>query len=422
MNAIMLDDGPLHTPAHLPLYSNGRFVGLHGSIEHDAHLLITAYGKAEDEAERANLERQYQELQDACPAEVSRVLEARGVAAPAPAGQRKPRRFLTTSDFTDKAASGPGYVVKGLLSRRSHALIYGPPGAGKSFACLDLAYAVAQGREWMGHKVNGGIVVYVPFEGGGGMGKRVQALVSKYGHAPNFRVIENPDYNLQELSGRQAFGQDLANALGEDKPALIVFDTLARCLRGDENSAKDMGGLNAAIAALIENTGACVLLVHHSGKDASRGARGSSALLGALDTEIQIDDGQLRPTKQRDFELCPPIGFKLAPVLVGTDEDGDPVYSCTVEPATASTGSKWKPTGQTLDAWHALCNLAPNNEPVTKKEWVEAFTKQAWPTDPPGIAGQRKAFQRAVKALLSAGWVTETPDGWQRPLTGGGDG
>lgn len=417
----ILDDGPLLTPAHLPLYTSGRFTGLQDSIEHDAHLLIVASQRAETDDERKRLARQCDELQETYPEAVARVLKARGVAEPVPEGQRKPRRFLNTSDFTAQTASGPGYVVKGLLSRRSHALMYGAPGAGKSFLALDLAYAVAQGREWMGHKVNGGIVVYIPFEGGGGMGKRVQALVAKHGHAPNFRVIESPDYNLQELSGRQALGQDLAAALGDEKPALIVFDTLARVLRGDENSAKDMGGLNAAVAALIESTGCCALLVHHSGKDASRGARGSSALLGALDTEIQIDDNQIRATKQRDFELGAPIGFKLAPLLLGTDEDGDPVYSCTIEPAAASAGAKWKPTGQTLDAWQALCTLAPNNEAVTKKEWAEAFTKQAWPTDPPEAEGQRKAFQRAVKALARAGWVVETPDGWQRPLTGGND-
>jgi hypothetical protein len=421
MNAIALDDGPLHTPAHLPLYTSGRFTGLQDSIEHDAHLTICAYGKAESDVERESAERRYLELQETYPDAVARVLKARGVAEPAETGQRKPRRFLNTSDFTAQTASGPGYVVKGLLSRHSHALMYGPPGAGKSFLALDLAYAVAQGREWMGHKVNGGIVVYIPFEGGGGMGKRVRALVAKYGHAPDFRVIENPDYNLQELSGRQALGQDLAAALGDEKPALIAFDTLARVLRGDENSAKDMGGLNSAIAALIEATGCCALLVHHSGKDASRGARGSSALLGALDTEIQIDDNQIRATKQRDFELGAPIGFKLAPAIVGTDEDGDQIYSCTIEPAAASAGAKWKPTGQVLDAWHALCNLAPNNEAVTKREWAEAFTKAAWPTDPPEAKSARVMFQRTVKALLRAGWVTETPDGWQRPLTGGSD-
>lgn len=422
MNAITLDDGPLRTPTDTPLYVNGHFVGLHGSVEHDVHLTIGAYSQAETDTERESVEHRYLELQEVYPDAVARVLEARGVTLPAATGQRKPRRFLATHDFTTQAAGGPGYVVKGLLSRRSHALMYGPPGAGKSFLALDMAYAVAQGREWMGHKVNGGIIVYVPFEGGGGLGKRVRALVAKHGHAPNFRVIENPDYNLQELSGRQALGQDLASALDGEKPVLIVFDTLARCLRGDENSARDMGGLNSAVSALIESTGACVLLVHHSGKDASRGARGSSALLGALDTEIQIDDNQMRATKQRDFEIGAPVGFKLAPVLVGTDEDGDPIVSCTVEPAAASAGGKWKPTGQALDAWHALCNLAPNNEAVTKKEWAAAFTKTAWPIDPPEPKSGRVMFQRAVKALKGAGWVIETPDGWQRPLTSGNDG
>src|SRR3546814_1418550 len=58
---------------------------------------------------------------------------------------------------------------------------------------------------------------------------------------------------------------------------------------GDENSAQDVGAFNAAVASLQEATGACVVVVHHSGKNKAAGARGSSALLGAIDTEIEID-------------------------------------------------------------------------------------------------------------------------------------
>ena len=57
---------------------------------------------------------------------------------------------------------------------------------------------------------------------------------------------------------------------------LVVIDTLAH---------------GAAISNRIrikQQLNAAVLVVHHTGKDASKGARGSSSLKAAVDTEISI--------------------------------------------------------------------------------------------------------------------------------------
>ena len=52
------------------------------------------------------------------------------------------------------------------------------------------------------------------------------------------------------------------------RPALIIVDTLARCMvGGDENSAKDMGLFIAHADALRKETGATVLIIHHTGKN-----------------------------------------------------------------------------------------------------------------------------------------------------------
>jgi len=421
------------------LYRENKFIGEYGSLEHRTHIAIRAFlnrddkedaenaildfrnaaGEDRDVAERVVHEFPMTDLIDSENIRRAFLDEAADVwrdEAIISSG-RKVRTFLTTRDLTAQIGLGAGYVIKGLLSRQSYAMIYGAPGEGKTFTALDMAYAVAQGREWMGHKVNGGIVVYVPFEGAGGLAKRVQALVQKYGHADNFRAIRNPTYNLRELKGRKEFGEDLAAALNAEMPIMIVFDTLARCLNGDENSAKDVSAFNAAVAALIENTRASVVVIHHSGKDKSAGARGSSALLGAVDTEIQIDGNRIISTKQRDCELNAPIGFKLTPVTIGTDEDGDALTSCYVEPEAVDSRKNWKPTGRTLDAWSALCEVSPNNAPISNSEWRAAFARKAYPVEEPAVSALKKAFQRAVKSLVEAGWVNETEVGWQRPFT-----
>ena len=125
-----------------------------------------------------------------------------------------------------------------------------------------------------------------------------------------------------------------------EAPHLIVIDTLSRVMAGgDENSAADMTALIRNIDAIRENTGAHILTVHHTGKDAARGARGHSSLRAATDTEIEImnEDGNRAAvvTKQRDHNGGETFAFGLKPVLLGHDQDGDEVSSCVIEVADA---------------------------------------------------------------------------------------
>lgn len=302
------------------------------------------------------------------------------------------------SAFAESQQKGPGYLVKGLLQRRTYAELFGAPGEGKTFVALDLAYCVAAGKPWMGRKSHGGAVLYLAYEGIGGLVKRAQALRKKYGAADVPLYVAGAAYNLREPAGRRELG-GLITAMGVNAPVLIVIDTFARALMGgDENSAQDVGAFNSAVAALIENTGACTLIVHHSGKNKSAGARGSSALLGAIDTELEVDGGQLIARKQRDVETGEPIGFRLVPVLVGLDEDGDEVTSCVVESATVvADRATGRLTGNPKRGFDVLCEIAPNNVPVSELKWREACA---------GFLPKRQAsFWDMRKTLVQRGFV-----------------
>jgi hypothetical protein len=224
----------------------------------------------------------------------------------------------------------------------------------------------------MDRKVRQGLTLYLAYEGTGGLVKRAQALRQKYGVEDVPLYVTAAAYNLRDATGRQALGTLLATL--PEKPTLIVIDTFARALMGgDENSAQDVGAFNNAVQALIESTGACVLILHHTGKDVTRGARGSSALQGAVDTEIAIDGRCLQPTKQRDIEIGAAIGFKLVPVIVGLDDDDDDITSCVVEsaPVTVDTNGI-RLTGNNLAGWETLVRLSNSNEPVSIEEWKDA--------------------------------------------------
>lgn len=82
-------------------------------------------------------------------------------------------------------------------------------------------------------------------------------------------------------------------------------------------------------------TGATVLVVHHSGKNPERGARGSSALRAALDTEICVQRESSRSlivtfTKMKDAEQPEGTAYELECIHLLTDSDGDIITSLTV--------------------------------------------------------------------------------------------
>src|SRR2546426_628937 len=245
------------------------------------------------------------------------------VSGPGLNGQRSdsPARFthLTIADLF--ALPPPTWIVSGLLQAESLAVLYGPPGGGKSFLALGVGLSIASGLPWCGREVKRSRVVYCCGEGIGGLSKRVQAWGDGQPLdapplalcAENFFVIPQVP-RLLDLSEVTAFLSYLKKL--NPQPCVVAFDTLARGLvGGDENSAADMGKAIQAMDAIRRQTGATVWGVHHCGKDGERGARGSSALLGACDTMLSLKpDGKdiiLTTEKQKDSEAAPRMTLRL---------------------------------------------------------------------------------------------------------------
>jgi hypothetical protein len=152
--------------------------------------------------------------------------------------------------------------------------------------------------------------------------------------------------NLRDQKGGRADivrGAKLLAARSGSHVKLIVVDTLARAMAGgDENSSEDMGALISGADAIREATGAHVSLVHHSGKDGAKGARGHSSLRGAVDTEIEIRREQVgvssaRVTKQKEGETRGTWEFSLHKVdLERTDRRNKPISSAVAVPSALS--------------------------------------------------------------------------------------
>lgn len=293
-------------------------------------------------------------------------------AAEQSAVERLESALLTTDEVV--ALPPPDPLIEGLLMRDTLAIAFGPSGVGKTFLAVDWAFHVATRSTWNGRSVHAGPVFYVIAEGAAGIGRRVDAWGQ---HHRIYQLDQHQPVtwlprriNLFDRVEVEAF----ANIAARLKPVLVVFDTLHRCLLGvEENSAKDIGVVIEHLDIIRRSCGACVLAVHHSGKDLAQGGRGSSALRGAVDTEIEVTGDEtvtVKVKKQKDGAEAPPIQLRRVPAA----------ESCVLTPAAKVAPTETLTPGDldTLEALRAV--IVPGGVPdsVWKEKALESCAKSTY--------------------------------------------
>lgn len=263
--------------------------------------------------------------------------------------KEKEFRLHRASDFPDLPEMR--WLVEDIFPEQGLLCVYGSSGVGKSFLCLDLAAAVAEGADWFGHPTQQGDVVYVALEGQAGLRLRVKAWEAYHGRPfPSGVRFVFEDFFINELKEPRQLGLKILHGNGSSDycdPVLVIIDTLNRAAPGsDENSCADMNGIIAGATMLKMTTEAAVLLIHHPGKDATRGLRGHSSLHAALDTVVEVDeDGEVirwRLAKSKDGETGLSHGFKLKMIEFGISSSGKPRKSCVVESVEGYVSTKHK--------------------------------------------------------------------------------
>jgi hypothetical protein len=281
--------------------------------------------------------------------------------------------------------------IKKVLPKTGLAAVFGASGTGKSFAAIDLTQSIAAGREWFGYKSKPCNVLYCALEGEGGIAGRVAAYRIRHGAtSPNISYLVQP-FSLLESEDID----DLAHAIKANRQGaeVVILDTLNRAAPGaDENDSKSMGQIIAAAKELQTLIGGLVVLVHHTGKDASKGLRGHSSLHAALDAAIEVRrDGDRREwviAKSKDGEDGEAHPFKLDVVELGTDEDGEPITSCTVHPLELVAEALRRPlppkSGNQRIVWDTLGeifrkagNVKPEGAPDTLPQGRPCITLEA---------------------------------------------
>lgn len=342
----------------------------------------------------------------------------------------------TAEEFAKRQKAS--WIVKGLIPNANLGVIYGASGSGKSFFVLDLMAAVARAvtakqikdalaegktlkhSTWRGLKVSGAKVCWIAAEGQEDMRKRVQAygLFNKVpltelpmefiDVAPNFLEAADIKAVIKQMRAKGHFD-------------VVVVDTLAQVMSGgNENSGEDMGKVLAYCREITRLTGAMVILIHHSGKDESRGARGWSGLRAAADFEFEViradEDRVVTVTKMKGGADGAEYGFRLQIQEVGVDDDGDIETTCVVEytdstRATVAVTQGPKGDNNTLVMETATTLLALSSGPLTVNELITVAVSKMDRGNVETRDTRAQTARRSLKALTDRGFLAQNAQG-----------
>jgi len=245
------------------------------------------------------------------------------------------------SDITDltKNISAPDFLIDGLIESDTIGAFIGASSVGKSFVAISISASVATGTMFAEKAVQQGAVLYLAGEGMNGITRRFSGWEQHTGiQIPQGSIHVSHRTISLDASGASAL-LDATEDMDQDIK-LIVVDTLARHMTGEENSNRDMSAFIAAADKIREEHGCAVLIIHHTGhsSDNSNRARGASAFYASLDFEFLMKGnkkgtGTIEGTKNKEGTIYPKRKFSLVPVELNciTNTNGDPVTTAVVE-------------------------------------------------------------------------------------------
>ena len=206
--------------------------------------------------------------------------------------------------FNDLPPKSPE-LIAGVLREGHKMRIAGPSKAGKSFALIQLATAIAEGRQWMGWDCAQGRVLYVNLElDRPSCLHRFADVYKANGWSPD--NVHNID--IWNLRGRSKPLDQLAPKLirraHQKQYKAVIIDPIYKVLTGDENSADEMANFCNQFDKICVELNAAVIDCHHHSKGAQGDKKSSDRASGsgvfARDPDALIDLIELNIKDARD--------------------------------------------------------------------------------------------------------------------------
>jgi hypothetical protein len=330
------------------------------------------------------------------------------------------------------------WIIKNVLARGETSNWFGPPGVGKSVLLTDLAFHVAAGWEWRGYRSKERCgVVYIALERGALVKRRLSAYMRDH-DAPDLPIaVASNVIDLKNKGSVKLIVDTIRDAEARFvcKVGLIVIDTISKGIAaggGDEDKAKDVNIVLANLRRVEELTTVHIACVGHTGKDESRGHRGSNANLGDVDLMVQIGgDGAVKTAtviKINDGMEGPLTHYKIESALLGADDDGDAITTAIISSEAAEAEQEAQAKKGLSDAQRRALELLtrcindhgrpppPSREfpqnvrAVLLKEWHN-MSERGSLSSAEKKADRDKAFRRAWEGLQTKMRIA-CLDGW----------
>lgn len=210
---------------------------------------------------------------------------------------------LDWQELFSTARAEPEWLCEPLLEAGRVVALYSPAKTGKSLLSLEISAALAAGRPVLGNPPRPPVtVLYVDQENSrDDLLERLRDL--RYGPDELARLRYLSFTDLPPLD--TAAGGLHLHALAQRHSArLVVLDTVSRVIGGEEDKADTFRGLYRHTVMPLKAAGVAVLRLDHSGKDLTRGQRGSSGKADDVDAVWSLvrrtpDTFDLRRTHSR---------------------------------------------------------------------------------------------------------------------------
>lgn len=249
---------------------------------------------------------------------------------------------VSLGDIWDDPPALAPELIQGVLRQGHKMIISAPSKAGKSFALMELAFAIAEGFNWFGSRCMQGKVLYINMEiDDPSCYQRFRSIYDALGmdignHVGNIEVWGLRGWSMPITK----LAPMIIEKAGHDYMAIII-DPLYKVMDGDENSNSDVGQMVGQFDKIARETGASIIYAHHFAKgtggdrsaiDRAAGAgafaRDPDAILTMTELAVQSDPGSDRTAWRmeyilREFPRKKPVSFWWEYPLHKIDPDLD---------------------------------------------------------------------------------------------------
>lgn len=157
-------------------------------------------------------------------------------------------------------------LIAGVLRQGHKLMLSAPSKAGKSFALIELAFSIAEGREWLGNPCKQGRVLYLNMEiDKASFANRINKIYGKLSPARGTHKKNIVVWNLRGFAAPLDKLCDSIIAQGQGFSAIII-DPLYKVMMGSENDNSEMSKMVSQFDRIASETGASIIVCHHYAK------------------------------------------------------------------------------------------------------------------------------------------------------------